>query len=131
MSGTASVTYHYAVLRVVPHVQIGAYANVGVMLHVRTSELLLMRAVTDEVVLGRLAPDVDIELLSRYLRCLQAVCAGDPEAGPIALLPSSERFHWMTAPRSDVLQPSAVHEGLGNDPATALEELYTEFVRTS
>jgi hypothetical protein len=56
------------------------------------------------------------------------VCDGDASAGPVALAPTSERFHWLTAPRSDVLQSSPVHEGLTADPRAALDELYVRFV---
>lgn len=122
------VAYHYAVLRVVPHVRTGAFVNVGVVLHARTAEFLGIRVVTAEDRLRALAPDVDIELLARYLRCYDGIARGDAAAGSIALLPPSERFHWMTAPRSDVLQPSPVHSGLGADPQQALDELYHTFV---
>jgi Protein of unknown function (DUF3037) len=123
MTNAHSVSYHFAILRVVPHVHLGAFINVGVVLHSRTMEYLAMRAIEEPRSLRTLAPDVDAELLARYLACYRGICAGDPAAGPIALVSPSERFHWMTSPRSDVLQASPVHEGLG-DPATALGELY-------
>jgi hypothetical protein len=122
------VSYNFAVLRVVPHVHLGAFVNVGVVLHARTAEFLGMRAITDRAVLAALAPDVDIELLARYLACLEGICRGDEAAGPVALLPPSERFHWLSAPRSDVLQASPVHAGLCDEPAHALDELFARFV---
>jgi hypothetical protein len=125
----ALVAYHFAYLRVVPHPYTGAWADVGVALHARTADFLGVRVTTDEAVLRRLAPDVDVELLARYLRCYEGIAAGDPAAGPVALLPPSERFHWLTAPRSDVLQPSPVHVGLAADPAQALESLFRPLVR--
>ncbi|HEU5208683.1 MAG TPA: DUF3037 domain-containing protein [Longimicrobiales bacterium] len=126
---TASrVAYHFAVLRVVPHVRKGEFVNVGVVLHARTAEYLGIRIITDAARLRELVPDVDIELLVEYLRCYEGIVRGDPAAGRIALLPPSERFHWMTAPRSDVLQPSPVHSGLTDDPASAVDELYGAFV---
>ncbi len=128
MNAAELVTYHFAVLRVVPHVHLGACVNVGVLLHVRTAEFLGMRAISDAAALRALVPDVDHELLTRYLRCYQGICDGDAEVGPIALIPPSERFHWLTAPRSDVLQASAVHEGLSAAPAQALDDLYAKFV---
>ena len=73
-------------------------------------------------------PDVDHELLARYLRSYCAVAAGDATAGPVALAPSSERFHWLTAPRSDVLQSSPVHAGLADDPARTLADLFAQYV---
>jgi hypothetical protein len=122
------VSYDYAVLRVVPHVYVGAFAPIGVMVHARTAEYLAIRTLDDSVLLRTRAAGVDPELLTRYLRVYRAVCEGDASAGPVALAPTSERFHWLTAPRSDVLQSSPVHEGLTADPRAALDELYVRFV---
>jgi hypothetical protein len=125
---TTRVSYNFAVVRVVPHVHLGAFTNVGVLLHSRTAGYLGMRAIMAAAELGALVPDVDSALLARYLQTMDAICRGDAAAGPIALLPPSERFHWLSAPRSDVLQCSPVHEGLCNDPAQALEALFAELV---
>ena len=122
------IDYDFAVLRVVPHVHLGAFANVGVALHARTAEFLALRVLTDEQALAARAPGMDVELLARYLRSCEAICAGDAAAGPMALAPPSERFHWLTAPRSDVLQSSPVHEGVCEDPMQALGELFDEYV---
>lgn len=129
MSEPAEVDYDFAILRAVPHVHLGTFAPVGVIVHARTAEFLGLRAITDVAMLRERVPDVDVELLARYLRSYEAVAAGDPSAGPVALAPSSERFHWLTAPRSDVLQSSPIHEGLCDDPARALERLFGLHVR--
>jgi hypothetical protein len=121
-------SYDYAVLRVVPHVYVGAFAPIGVIVHARTKEYLAIRTITDAALLRQRAADVDEDLLGRYLAMYRAVCEGDASAGPVALAPTSERFHWLTAPRSDVLQSSPVHEGLSDDPRVALDELYARFV---
>jgi hypothetical protein len=123
------ISYNYGVLRVVPHVHAAAFANIGVVLHARTAEFLGMRVLTDPEMLRALVPDVDVELLCRYVDTCQAICRGDAAAGPLALISPSERFHWLTAPRSDVLQSSPVHEGLTDDPERALEELFALCVR--
>lgn len=128
MTHGGEVAYSFAVLRAVPHVHLGAFVNVGVVLHARTEEYLGMRAILDEEVLRRRVPGADAELLARYLRSWEAICRGDPAAGPVALAPPSERFHWLTAPRSDVLQSSPVHEGVCDDAGSALQELYNEQV---
>jgi hypothetical protein len=120
--------YHFAILRVVPHVHLGAFANVGVILHARTTEFLGMRVLQDSARLARLAEGIDQDLLLRYLRRFEEISAGDPAGGPVALLPPSERFHWLTAPRSDVLQPSPIHEGVCAEPADALEKIFREMV---
>ncbi len=120
--------YDFAVLRVVPHPFTGAFVPVGVVVHARTREFLGMRVVTDPAELAARVPDLDPELLARYLRALLAVCEGEPTAGPVALAPPSERFHWLTAPRSDVIQSGPVHGGLCDDPADALAELFATYV---
>ena len=122
------VNYNFALLRVVPHVHIGAFAPLGVVLHARTAEFLGIRVITDVAELATRAIGVDIALLLRYLHSCQAICDGDLSAGPVALAPPSERFHWLTAPRSDVIQSGPVHEGLCRDPATTLNELYESVV---
>src|SRR5262249_25761582 len=101
MSAEERVAYDFAVLRAVPHVYLGAFVAVGVVVHARTAGFLGMRALTDARELAARVPDVDHELLARYLRSCCAVAGGDPAAGPVALAPPSERFHWLTAPRSD------------------------------
>jgi hypothetical protein len=121
-------SYSFAILRVVPHVHLGSYTNIGVVLHARTLEYLGIRVITDIEELIRRVPDADVELLSRYLKSCEAVCAGDASAGPVALAPTSERFHWITAPRSDVIQSSAVHAGMGEDPEAALVKLFETYV---
>lgn len=126
---TRSVSYDFAVLRAVPHPHIGAFVPIGVVLHARTVDYLGMRSLTDMEELRAQVPDVDAELLARYLRSVRAICAGDESAGPVALTPPSERFHWLTAPRSDVIQSSPVHEGVCVDPERELDVLFRTYVR--
>jgi hypothetical protein len=129
MSGRRWTAYDFAVLRVVPHVHLGAFVPVGVVVHARTAGFLATSLISDPDELRARVPDVDAELLARYLRACRGICEGDAAAGPVALLPPSERFHWLTAPRSDVLQCSAVHEGVCEDPRAALDELFATIVR--
>ena len=125
------VAYNFATMRIVPHVATGAFVNVGVILHARTAEYISMRVTCEADTLRRMALDVDIELLCRYLASCESICRGDPHAGPVALLPPSERFHWLTAPRSDVIQCSPVHEGICTDPARELDLLFERYVSTA
>jgi hypothetical protein len=128
MTDDARTVYHFAVLRVVPHVHVGAYVAAGVIVHARTVDFLGMRVVTDLAALRQMAPATDVELLAKYLVACEAICRGDPAAGPLALSAPSERFHWLTAPRSDVIQSGPVHEGLCRDPEAALTELFAMYV---
>lgn len=128
MSADGWVPYDFALIRVVPLVHLGAFVNVGVVVHARTSDFLGVRALTEPAALEARVGGVDHELLARYLRLCEAICAGDPAAGPVALVSTSERFHWLTAPRSDVLQASPVHVGLCRDPEAELERLFSAAV---
>ena len=125
------VAYDFAVLRAVPHPHVGTFVPVGVVVHARTAEFLRLRALTDPAELARRVPGVDAELLARYLRSCAAICEGCEDAGPIALVPTSERFHWITAPRSDVIQSGPVHEGLCETPERAVDALYETYVGMS
>jgi hypothetical protein len=122
------VPYDFAVLRVVAHPHVGTFVPVGVVVHARTAEFLRMRVLSDAAELARRIPDVDAELLARYLDAARSICDGVETFGPVALTSPSERFHWLTAPRSDVIQASAVHEGVCEDPARELERLYGMYV---
>ncbi len=130
------VAYDYAVLRAVPHPHLGAGVRsvpVGVVVHARTAGFLALAAADDEGWLAARVSGVDVGLLARYLRACRAVCGGEARGADgwvhaVALAPPSERFHWITAPRSDVLQCAPVHGGLCEDPAAALARLYAAYV---
>ncbi len=121
--------YSYAIVRAVPRVERGECLNVGVILFSRTKGFLGMGLEVDEERLRALWPDVDVDELERHLAAFQAVCAGVPEGGPIAALDASARFHWLTSPRSTLVQTSPVHVGCCEDPAAALDELMAKLVR--
>ena len=120
--------YSYAIVRVVPRVERGECINVGVVLFAPTRRFLDARIELDVERLRALAPEVDIELIQRHLRTFHAICSGRAEGGPVAALPASDRFHWLTAPRSTVIQTSPVHVGCTQDPKAALDELMSELV---
>jgi hypothetical protein len=125
MSRTA---FDFAVLRVVPHPHLERWIPVGVVVHARTLEFLDARVITDPETLSRLVPELDVDVLSRYLQNWLGIARGREDAGPLALYPPSERFHWLTCPRSDVLQSSPVRRGMTDDPAQTLERIWKEQV---
>jgi Protein of unknown function (DUF3037) len=120
--------FQYAILRVVPSLPRGEALNVGVILHCRQRDFLAMRTHLDPQRLRALDPELDLDELARYLEGLQRVAEGDPGAGPMAALDRSERFGWLVAPASGLVQPSDVHTGLSADPATTLDALAAELV---
>lgn len=122
------VWYSYAIIRVVPRPERGEFLNVGVVLFARTARFLAARIAIDRSRLCAFAPELDLATVERHLAAFIAVCDGAPDGGPIAALPPSERFHWLTAPRSTVIQISPVHTGHTDNPQTALDNLFNALV---
>jgi hypothetical protein len=120
--------FDYAVIQIVPRVDRDERLNAGVVLFCPAAAFLGCRIALDQARVRALAPDVDLTAIAAQLDAIRAVCAGDPAAGPIARLSPSERFHWLTAPRSTVVQPSVAHAGLCDDPAAALDRLFVSAV---
>jgi hypothetical protein len=121
--------FQYAILRVIPRVERGEVVNAGVVLFSRRLRFLAARTELDEAALAALSPGCDPAEVRAHLRTLELVAAGDPAGGPIAALEPSERFHWLTAPSSTIVQPSPVHTGLTADPAAELDHLFARLVR--
>jgi len=120
--------FSYAILRIVPSVERGECLNVGVVLFCRQRGFLGLRFALDEARLRALAPDVAAEQVRPHLEGLERVAAGAPGAGGVAALPQSERFGWLAAPSSTIVQSSDVHTGLCEDPAATLEALFARLV---
>jgi len=121
-------SFEYAVFRVVPRVERQEFVNAGVVLYCKGQNYLESRIHLDRPRVLALCPDVDLELVCQHLEAIPKVCAGLPEAGPVAALSARERFRWLVAPRSTVIQVSPVHSGLCEDPAEALETLFQKLV---
>ncbi len=120
--------FEYAIVRVVPRVERGEAFNAGIVLMCRPLRYLGARVHLDEAVLAALLPDCDPDIVREHLGGLVRVAEGVPDAGPIAALSAPERFHWLVAPSSTIIQPSPVHTGLTADPAATLEHLFRTLV---
>lgn len=116
--------FDYVIVQLVPRVDRDERLNAGVILFCPAAGYLGCHLAMDEVRLRTLAPDLDLAAVSRQLAGIRAICAGDASAGPIARMSPSERFHWLSAPRSTVVQPSPAHAGLCDDPAAALDRVF-------
>ena len=128
MPGPAPSPFSYAILRVVPRVERGECFNAGVVLFCRQRDFLGVKVGLDERRLAALDPGTPAEDVRGQLGALVRVAAGSPDGGAIAGLPPSERFGWLVAPSSTIIQPSPVHTGLSNDPQATLDALFTELV---
>src|SRR3954471_2894143 len=120
--------FQYALLRVVPRLERGEAMNAGVVLFCRRKSFLAARVRLDRARLAALDPDADGDAIERHLESLSRIAAGEGDAGPVAALPQSERFSWLVAPSSTIVQPSPVHTGFCEDPEAMLARLFDELV---
>ena len=121
--------YSFAVLRLVPRVERGERVNIGVVLHCRRHKFLGLELELDETRLRALDPSLDLVALRDQLGGLERIAVGDQSAGGIATLDQSDRFGFLTAPSSTIVQPSPVHCGMTDDPVATLIALAERYIR--
>jgi hypothetical protein len=124
----AAASFDYALLRVVPRVERQEFINAGVVVFCLEKRYLAARVHLDPSRLRALWPDADVDLVAEHLAAIPRICAGDPEAGPIARLSQRERFHWLISPRSTIIQPSPVHTGVCEGTEGVLDRLAEQFL---
>ena len=122
-------TYDYAVVRVVPRVERGEFINAGIILSCDVERYLRARIDLDEAALRALDDTVDLTAVRTALAAIPTICSGGEGAGPIGRLSNRERFHWLVAPRSTIVQTSPVHTGRCADLDAAVEHLLGHMVR--
>lgn len=120
--------YDYAIIRVVPRVEREEFVNIGVIVSCPSRDFLDARIVIDENRLRALDPTIDLDVIRAYARSIKAICEGGAPAGALARLSQRERFHWLVAPRSTIIQTSAVHTGKCDDPPKLMEHLIAKMV---
>lgn len=122
-------TYDYAIVRVVPKVERAEFVNAGVIVSCPKLDLLLARIELDERRLLALDPTIDLEAVRTHLAAIPVICAGGEQAGPIGKLSQRERFYWLVAPRSTIIQVSPTHTGAARDLDAVAERLLETMVR--
>jgi hypothetical protein len=128
---TVQASYDYAVIRVVPRVERAEFIHAGIILACQASDFLDARIELDAARLLALDPAVDLDTVRAHLAAIPRVCAGGAAAGALGQLSRRERFDWLTAPRSTLIQTSPVHSGRCDDPHAVLEHLLRTMVRTT
>jgi hypothetical protein len=121
--------FQYTILRVVPRIERGECINVGVVLYCRQHRFLGIQIELDGARLRALAPDLDPATVQPHLDAIAAVVRGEDSASPLARLDASDRFGWVAAISSTIIQPSEVHTGLTDDPQATLEHLFRSLVQ--
>lgn len=120
--------FAYAIVRVVPDLERGEFVNAGVVLFARQHGFLVARTQLDRRRLAALAPNFDPVAAEAALAAFERIASGDEGAGAMATLDQSERFGWLVAPSSTMVQCSPVHTGICSDPQARLDELFDELV---
>ena len=123
-----NASFDYAVLRVVPRVERQEFVNVGVIVFCLEKRFLQAKVHVDEARLHALWPSLDIATVRQHVEAVVRICEGDETAGPIAKLSQRERFHWLTSPRSTVIQTSLVHTGVCTETTDLVDRLYRQLV---
>jgi Protein of unknown function (DUF3037) len=121
--------FEWAAIRVVPRVERGEFVNAAVVVYCQQLDFLAAAVELDDARLLALDPAVDVAAVRRHLQAIDDLCAGRPAAGANGQRPQGERFRWLTAPRSTVVQPSPIHTGMTDDPQRELERLLDCMVR--
>ena len=116
--------FEYAVIRVVPRVEREEFLNVGVVLYCAQQKFLQLLFRIDEQRLKSLCRECDVKEINEYLKAFEKICLGGKDGGPIARLSIAERFRWLTATRSTIVQASKVHPGFCDDAGEMLEKLF-------
>lgn len=122
------VTYEYVIVRIVPKVEREEFFNVGILLFCKRKSFLGIKYVIDANKLQALASDMELAQLNKHLKAWDQICQGAPEGGTIGDFEVSDRFRWLAATRSTIIQSSKTHSGLCSDPEIELENLFRTFV---
>lgn len=121
-------TFEYAIIRIVPKVEREEFFNVGVILFCKRKKFLGIKYHIDPEKLNAFSADVDLCVFEDYLKAWELICKGEPEGGKIGAMELSDRFRWLSACRSTIIQSSKTHPGLTNDPESTLEDIFQKQV---
>lgn len=122
------IKFEYAIIRLVPKVERGEFFNIGAIVYAKQKKFLGVKYHIDTYKLEAFCKDIDINLISKYLEAWRLVCEGEKEGGRIGALELPDRFHWLTASRSTIIQSSEVHSGLCENPEKTLNDIFEKFV---
>ena len=122
--------FDYTIVRVVPRVEREEFVNVGVILFCKAKRFLEAKIDLDLGRVAALSPQADLVAIAERLEVIPQICSGEAMIDAVHDWPQSERFKWLAAPKSTIIQTSPAHRGLCSDPAERLESLYRLFVET-
>ena len=121
-------TFEYAIIRIVPKVEREEFFNVGVILFSKRKKFLDIKYNINPDKLKAFSSEIELDMLKDYLNAWKLICDGEPSGGKIGTLELSDRFRWLTACRSTIIQSSKTHPGLSDDPKKTLEDIFKKYV---
>ncbi|WP_291725870.1 DUF3037 domain-containing protein [Bernardetia sp.] len=121
-------TFKYAIIRIVPKVEREEFFNVGVILFCKRKKYMDIKYSIDKEKLKAFSCQVELNVLEEYLNAWKLICKGDSSSGKIGQLEISERFGWLTASRSTIIQSSKTYSGLLIEPQKMLDIIFEKHV---
>tara|TARA_R110002020_G_scaffold271085_3_gene486344 strand:- start:163 stop:546 length:384 start_codon:yes stop_codon:yes gene_type:complete len=121
-------TFEYAIIRIVPKVEREEFFNAGVILFSKRKKFLDIKYHINPDKLKSFSSELELDMLNDYLNAWKLICDGEPSGGKIGKLELSDRFRWLTACRSTIIQSSKTHPGISDDPKKTLEDIYKKYV---
>lgn len=123
-----SLTYEYAIIRLVPKVEREEFLNIGVILYSKRKKYLGIKYQIDKERINAFSKEVDTDLIKKYLEAWEVICSGTSDSGAIGQLEVATRFRWLAASRSTIIQTSKIHPGLCDDPEKVLKDIFQRYV---
>ena len=123
-----NLLFEYAVIRIVPRVEREEFLNVGVILYCAKQKFLQAEFKLNEKRIHNFCDKINVEEVEEHLKTFKKICLGTEDSGPIGKLSIAERFRWLTATRSSILQTSKVHPGFTRNAEQTLKKLFNQMV---
>ncbi|WP_144282553.1 DUF3037 domain-containing protein [Chryseobacterium echinoideorum] len=120
--------YEYAVIRLVPKVEREEFFNIGLILFCKKEKYIKSRFYLCPDKFRLMRSQLDYKEILENLRSFENIADGNKEGGPIAMMDIPERFRWLTAIRSSVVQTSRPHPGKSKNLDETFHQLFEELV---
>ena len=122
------ILYEYAILRLVPKVEREEFINIGVILFSKKENYLKVKYFINDRRINAFCHVLDLDFIDSNLNALSKIAEGLHTESAISEFDVAERFRWLTAVRSSVIQSSRPHPGKTNNLEKTLDKLFKDHV---
>jgi hypothetical protein len=121
--------YEYAVIRLVPKVEREEFFNIGLVMFSKKEKFIKVEFYLCPDKFKLIKSKLDYDDIINNLESFKNIAEGKKDGGPIALMEIPDRFRWLTAVRSAVVQTSRPHPGKSKDLEKTFGKLFEELVK--